>query len=372
MPKGEICPGCRKVNPGNGKFCSSCRSRASRRGIRATGDGDFEITVEEPAAAIAASKPDQFSALVKATRKGAVPFEDLCNTLDLSPAKLRDLLDRASEANLVIGVAGGKVGFLNAPKEEVQEVGVSPVVGQRQMVAHITDTHLGSKWCLRHYLKDFVRYAYSKGVREILHTGDVLDGNYKGHGFERSHEGLTEQIRDLFDVLPRAPGLTYHAISGNHDQTFEDESGVDVGAAIAGYFRDHGRDDWRGYGTRGALLRVRGVLCDLWHPGGSVSYATSYKMHKKVEAYAPGSKPQILLIGHWHRFCYIYERGIHAIAGGTFQGGGSAFAKSLTCGPPAIGGSILSWDLTEQGTIRDFVLERRDYFEKEMPTELRL
>jgi predicted phosphodiesterase len=370
MPKDEICPGCRKVNRGHGKFCSSCRSRASRRGIKGAGTDDFEIVVEEPAPAKEVGL-DQFAALVKATRKGAVPFEDLCNALDLSPARLRDLLDRAREANLVIGVREEKVGFLNTPRDGVQETGISPVVGHRQQIGYITDTHLGSKWCLRHYLKDFVEYAYSKGVREILHTGDVLDGNYRGHGFERSHEGLTEQIRDLFEVLPAKPGLTYHAISGNHDQTFEDESGVDVGAAISGYFRDRGRSDWRAYGTRGAMLRVRGVLIDMWHPSGGVSYAVSYKMQKKIESYAPGHKPQILLIGHWHRYCSIEERGVYALAGGTFQGGGSAFAKSLTCGPPAIGGTLLSWDLTEQGTIRDFVIERRSYFEREVAQELR-
>ena len=48
MPKGEICPGCMKVNKGHGRYCSSCRSRASRVGFKATGDGDFEITVEAP------------------------------------------------------------------------------------------------------------------------------------------------------------------------------------------------------------------------------------------------------------------------------------------------------------------------------------
>lgn len=307
--------------------------------------------------------------LVKLTRKHPVAFEELCNKLDCSPARLRDLVSDARAQNLVIAIDGDQVGF-KPRREEVQETGVAPVVGQRQMIAHITDTHLGSKYCLRAHLQDFVRYAYEKGVRDFLHSGDVLDGAYKGHGFETSHSGLDEQTRDLFEVMPRLPGLTYHAISGNHDQTYQDDSGVDVQNYIAGYFRDHGRDDWRGYGARGAMLRIRGALVDMWHPSGSTSYAVSYNMQKKIEAYAPGYKPQILLIGHWHRFCYIEERGIHAHAGGTFQGGGSAFGKSLKSGPPAIGGSILSWDLTKDGTIRNFVLERRSYFERERPIEI--
>lgn len=309
--------------------------------------------------------------LVRLTRKAPVPFGELCDRLDVSPRRLRELVDEAHRQNLVVAIDGDKVGFINRPPDQVQDTGIAPIVGQRQRVAHVTDTHLGSKYCLRSYLQDFVRYAYAQGVREVLHTGDVVDGNYRSHGFETSHSGIDEQARDLFETMPQLEGLTYHAISGNHDQTFQDESGIDVQAYIAAYFRERGRDDWNGYGARGALLKVRGALVDLWHPTGSTSYAVSYNMQKKIESYPPGGKPQLLLIGHWHRFAYIEERGIHAVAGGTFQGGGSAFAKSLKSGPPAIGGTILSWDLTAQGTIRDFIVERRSYFEKEVPQELR-
>ena len=95
-----------------------------------------------------------------------------------------------------------------------------------------------------------------------------------------------------------------------------------------------------------------------------MGYARSYAVQKQIEKYSSGEKPAILLVGHWHTFVYCMERGVHGIACPTFQGGGSAFSKSLG-GAPSIGGLVLSWELTEHGTMRGFNLEYRAYFERE-------
>lgn len=353
-----------------GNYCSRRRCMSGRdRSL------DLNVTVD-PAdfASVIGGQPvpaDNLERLVELTRRAPMEFEQLCDRLGLPPGQVRKLLEAARAQHLAIKLEGGVVGLHASPAAEVQETGLAPVVGRRQMIAHITDTHLGSKYCMRAQLRDFIEYAYAQGVREVLHSGDALDGDYRHGKFELSHMGLDEQTRDLFEVLPALPGLTYHLISGNHEQTFTAASGVDVPKFIAHYFHMNGRNDLFAYGNRGAMLRVRGVLVDMWHPGGGVGYSISYPMQKKIESYPPGGKPQILLIGHWHRFCFIEERGVYAVAGGTFQNGRSEFAKSLKSGPPAIGGSIISWDLTAQGTIRDLILERRSYYDKEVPQAIR-
>jgi UDP-2,3-diacylglucosamine pyrophosphatase LpxH len=315
------------------------------------------------------SEDSRMVELVKLVRSGPVKFGDLCDKLDLSPSRARSLISAARARGSRFRVDGDHVGLdLSAPpSDRVRDVKIAPVVGQRQSVAVISDTHLGSKYCLRAQLRDFVEAAYERGVREVLHPGDVVDGVYRHSRFEQTHVGLEEQARDLFEVLPRKKGLTYHGITGNHDFTFTEESGVDVGRYLSDYFRRRGRDDLRFYGDRGAHLKIRGARIHLWHPSGGVAYALSYKMQKKIEGYSSAEKPAVLLIGHWHRAAYIFERGVHAVACGTFQGGGSAFSKSLTMGAPAIGGTILSWQATRDGTLRDFSVERRTYFEVEVP-----
>ena len=364
----------RDVLSHNGKIykrgvCTDCR-RLGRRRYR---EGPAEV---QPSATVAAedieiTEDTALLELVKLTRKGPIPFGELCDKLDVSPKRLRELLGEAKAQDLVIGVDGDHVGFSGAKaREEIQETGVRPVVGMRQKIACISDTHLGSKYCLRAQLIDFIHYAYDQGVREILHSGDILDGCYDHGRYELSHVGLDEQTRDLFETLPALEGLTYHSIGGNHDGTFTSESGVDVPLFIRNYFLSRGRGDWFAYGNRGALLRVRGALVELWHPSGGVAYAQSYKIQKKIESYAPGRKPQTLQIGHWHQHATITSRGIFGFSAGTFQGGGSAFARSLTSGPPAIGGTIIGWDATKDGTLRDLIVERREYYENETPLEI--
>lgn len=308
--------------------------------------------------------------LFEITKKGPISFSVLCDRLDMSPAKTKDAIKAARDQGIQLKVEHDHVGFAPQQAEDrVQNVGIAPVIGERQRVGVISDTHLGSKFCLRPQLVEFIHYAYQEGVREILHVGDVTDGDYRHGKFEMSHMGLDAQAQDLFEVLPQLPGLTYHAITGNHDYTFTEQSGVDVGKFLEGYFRERGRSDLRFYGNRGAFLKVRGAVVHLWHPRSGVSYARSYALQKHIEKYSSGEKPNILLAGHWHVYCHVFERGVHALACPTFQGGGSAFSKSLG-GAPAIGGMILSWDLTEHGTLRSFVHEYRAYFEVEKPQQV--
>jgi predicted phosphodiesterase len=306
--------------------------------------------------------------LTQLMKRHPISFQELCDRLDMSPARTRQLLDEARKQGMQLRVENDHVGMTPTHVEDdrVKEVGIAPVVGERQKVAVISDTHLGSKYCLRDQLKEFIHYAYDQGVREILHPGDVLDGMYKHGIFEVSHTGLDAQAQDLFEVLPKLPGLNYRCVTGNHDFTFTESIGVDVGEYLSRYFRDNGRKDIHFYGNRGAFLRIKGALVHLWHPRSGVSYARSYALQKHIEKYSSGEKPNILLAGHWHVYCHVYERGVHGIACPTFQGGGSAFSKSLG-GAPAIGGLLLSWDLTEHGTIRSFVIEKRSYFEVEQP-----
>jgi predicted phosphodiesterase len=304
---------------------------------------------------------------IRIAKKGPINFHNLCDKLDLPPSKAQKVIDDALKLGVKVHVEHNHVGIrFPEPDDRLQSIGVPPVVGERQKVAVISDTHLGSKYCLREQLKEFIHYAYSQGVREILHPGDVIDGCYRHGMWEVSHSGLDEQARDLFETLPQLPGLHYHAITGNHDFTFTEQVGVDVGQYLSNYFEERGRKDLHFYGNRGAFLKIRGAVVHLWHPRSGVSYARSYAIQKHIEKYSSGEKPNILLCGHWHVFCYVEERAVHGIACPTFQGGGSAFSKSLG-GAPAIGGLILSWDLTSDGTLRSFNLEKRSYFEVEKP-----
>lgn len=313
---------------------------------------------------------EQLQKLFKLTKRSPMEFSDLCDKLDVSPKKLKALLEEAKSIGHLVHVENNRIGYREKDVgDNIQKTGIAPVVGQWQKVAVISDTHLGSKYCLREQLIDFIHHAYyEEGVREILHPGDVLDGNYRHGVWEVSHSGLDAQAQDLFDTLPQLPGLTYHAITGNHDETFWDGAGLDVGKYLEGFFATRGRTDLKFYGNRGAFIKIRGVVVHLWHPKKGTGYARSYGIQKQIEKYTV-TKPHAVLAGHWHVFCQVFERGVYGIACPTFQGGGSSFGKSLG-GSPAIGGLILKWRITKDGTMRDFSLQKRTYFEVEKPVKL--
>lgn len=337
---------------------------AVRDDLRGVQWDDFDAPPAPPPAR--QSKTSEVMARIhSAVKRGPVSFADLCDVLDMSPSKARAAVDEARAAGLRIDVEHDHIGIRPTLGEtEIQEIGIPPVVGERFTVGVISDLHYGSKYCLRSQLSDFVHHAHDQGARHILVPGDLLDGCYKHGLWELSHHGLDEQADDMIENLPRIDGLQYHAITGNHDETFEDTCGIHVGPYIQDRFRSKGRSDIRFYGRRGAWLRIGGAVVEMWHPRGGGSYAKSYKLQKKIEAYQAGQKPHLLLVGHWHQFCALYERGVHGFLCPTFQGGGSSFGKSLG-GAPTIGGLTISWELTAGGTMRRFAHEYSAYFEAE-------
>ena len=305
--------------------------------------------------------------------KQTTSFESLCDKLDVSPARLRSLIDQAKSEGfaLQVGIGHLKLGYDASYWGDEQELPIEPTVGGWFKLGVLSDLHAGSKYALHRQTYDCVQRMYRAGVRDIVIAGDLLDGCYKHGVFELRRSGIEEQTEELEKhFLPRMTGLQYHCITGNHDFTFAEHTGLNVGQYIEGAFRDAGRGDIHFYGDRAATLSVGNTKLRLLHPTGSCSYAISYKLQKFVEAFDSGEKPGILLVGHYHRSCYIYTRGVHAIACPTFQGPGSAFGKSLGLGSQAIGGLMLKWKVTKHHTIRELSFRPMNYFKAEQPKEI--
>lgn len=321
-------------------------AQAGRDGVRSTLTGDV----------------DDIESLMSACR-GGVTFEDLCDRLDLPPGKLRGLISRAQESGRTVDVAGGVVRWRDPEPNKCPEDIAAPV-GSAGMVAAISDTHFGSAYHMSGALKHFIDHAYNLGVRVVFHAGDVLDGCYEHSRFHMSHHGIDAQTAAAINALPNKPGLNYYFISGNHDETFTQRSGAETGLLIEDRFRREGRDDIHYLGCRGGRANLGGVTFELWHPRSGRAYARSYHVQKHIAAYGPGEKPDILLIGHYHQDMAWEERGVHAYGLPCFKSSLTPFEKSLGLGG-SMGGIVLTWRRTEQGTLRHVTHERLSYWERE-------
>lgn len=307
--------------------------------------------------------------LMAIVKNRTVSLEELCDRIDISPRRAKALAELARGRGFSVAIDGPIIG--RRPSQESREI--HPIVeqaGEQRIFAVISDLHFGSKYHLRAQLVDFIHKAYARGVRTIICPGDIMDGIYRHGRWELTHHGFDEQSNEVAEGLPRLDGLQYHGIIGNHDETFEKESGLAVVQALQDVFDRHGRTDFHLYGARGAYVRLkapgetRGLVVHIWHPLKGPAYALSYGMQKKVEGYAVGAKPDVLLTGHWHQSCFFESRGIRALSCGTFQGGGSAFGKSLG-GAPSVGGWVIEYALTAGGTVRHFKPDWVAYYEAE-------
>jgi predicted phosphodiesterase len=181
-------------------------------------------------------------------------------------------------------------------------------------------THFGSLYANIDGLRAFYDEAKRQGARFVLHAGDVLDGYkmHKGQEFEQSAIGWEAQAQVFCNEAPNT--LPTYFITGNHDESLKKLAGMRPGEELA-----RRRPDWTYLGPcsgRIALEAGGGRKCtvDLIHPAGGASYALSYRSQKLVEALEGGSKPDILLIGHYHKAEFLPSyRNVCVIQAGTFQ-----------------------------------------------------
>jgi len=106
-----------------------------------------------------------------------------------------------------------------------------------------------------------------------------------------------------------------YAISGNHDEWYRDQVNANVVEELASQLPNMefiGHDEGE--------LEIAGVKIMLAHGNdATTSYATSYRVQKKVESLTSGQKPNILLMGHSHKHGYFFERNIHCFQTGCMQ-----------------------------------------------------
>jgi predicted phosphodiesterase len=306
--------------------------------------------------------------LVALVKDGTRNLSDLCDAMDLPPKRVTALMETARAAGYRVATVDGRIGLQpTATSRVTTNVVLPPEHTGIFLVA--SDVHVGSQFFLREQFQDHIRRGYEEGARVCLVPGDILDGCYEHSRWEETHHGFHDQANECAKIFPRLDGLRYIGITGNHDQTFEHKSGLSVVDALPQVFKTAGRDDFSLIGARGAFVRLgekgkRGLLVEMWHPLKGPAYALSYKMQKHIEGYQVGQKPDVLLTGHWHQACYFTQRGVHAMSCGTFHGGQSSFGKALG-GAPAIGGWIVKYGMTKDGTVRDFAPAWRGYFEAE-------
>ena len=186
--------------------------------------------------------------------------------------------------------------------------------GGHHRILVMSDTHIGSVYSPEEWHSIVSSYANdpANGIECILHCGDLVDGLKIGRagtqiyelteiGFEAQRDKAVRQMSQYHPPI--------YIISGNHDAYFKEFAGANIVKEVCdrvGNMTYVGQDS--------ADIDVGGCTIRLFHGGDGNSYALSYRLQKLVESITGGQKPHILLAGHVHKFCYIFDRNIHAVS----------------------------------------------------------
>ena len=182
----------------------------------------------------------------------------------------------------------------------------------------ISDTHIGSVYSPYEWHNIVSDYVNKNGVEAVLHCGDLVEGmkiqRIGTQIYELSDIGYEAQKARAAELLSKYK-VPIYMISGNHDFYYQEYAGANIIKALSDSL-----DNLTYIGHDSADIDVDGATIRLFHGGdGSNSYAVSYRLQKLCEAITGGEKPNILIAGHVHKFCYIFERNIHAISAPCMQ-----------------------------------------------------
>lgn len=189
------------------------------------------------------------------------------------------------------------------------------LTGRHHRVLVMSDTHIGSVFSPKDEWHDIVA-AYANdpdnGVECILHCGDLVEGMKVGRMgtqiYELSDIGYVAQRDEAVRLMSKYRPPIY-IISGNHDRFFTENAGCDIVADVCERVPNMTK-----IGDDSADIDVDGCKIRLFHGGDGSSYAISYSLQKLVEAMNGGTKPNILIRGHIHKYCALFTRNVHAIS----------------------------------------------------------
>ena len=225
-------------------------------------------------------------------------------------------------------------------------------------IAVLGDTHLGNKCEALEQLKTFYEYAYSKGVREFYHVGDISDGYYKnrdGSIYEQHSIGFQDQLDYIAKVYPKLKDSVTYFITGNHDATHINNGGANIGLCL-----ERIRDDLVYLGHGFAKVWLTDTLdMNLFHPNDGISQVLSYKAQKIVDNATGQRKAKIMCIGHYHKMNYSYYKDTHAFLVPSFEWQTNFMSNNNLLS--IVGGYVLTIHVDNDGNILSLIPEFVDF-----------
>lgn len=242
-------------------------------------------------------------------------FDKICRKLDLKEHELYGLIAMLKEKGHNVNIFNDNgiktirlLDKIIIPEDNDIKINTKDKVIKLGIVS---DTHMCCEYQQLTLLNEAYKDFKSRKIKTILHIGDLSDGDYRtrpDHLYSLFKIGASQQAEYIADVYPKIDGTPTYFLQGSHDDTHIKNGGADIGKMISSV-----RPDMVNLGHGQAFFKINGITIELLHPGGGSSYAYSYKPQKIIDSIRGGEKPQIILIGHFHKNLYMLYRNINCL-----------------------------------------------------------
>lgn len=178
----------------------------------------------------------------------------------------------------------------------------------------LSDTHCCSNTEQKSFTDKVIRDGYKNGYRDVIHFGDVADGDYHNRGDHRyslhtlGASAQADYIADGYFPVAKEDDLNYFFITGSHDWTHMINGGANLGKMI-----ERARSDMHYLGNDRGIYKTGPngkTTVEVYHPGGGCAASLSYKPQKYIDKMEPGNKPNILGEGHYHQSHFMFYRNV--------------------------------------------------------------
>ena len=242
------------------------------------------------------------------------------------------------------------------------------LIGKKVRFGFVTDNHMGSRYERMDVLNALYDRFKLDGIDTVYNAGNVIDGEARFNKFDIHTYGMENQCKYFADKYPQRDGVNTHFITGDdHEGWYVQREGVNIGKFMEQKAIEAGRTDlhYLGHMEHDIILKAPHgqAIIRIVHPGGGSSYAISYTSQKLVESYSPGEKPNILLMGHYHKMAFDFIRGVFVVQGGCTMDQSPFMRKKRL--DAHVGGWICEYQQADNGVILSFKAEWIPFYAKE-------
>jgi len=313
----------------------------------------------------------QIQAKLQQQRSSKFPIIDLCDAFDVPPKLIHEALEVLKDAGSLVTFRDGVV-FLGE-MESGGHVYIDPRrLGETVIRFGIaSDKHMGSRYSRLDVLHALYDIFEAEGITTVYDAGNWIDGEARFNKQELDYHGKPNQLANWAKHHPAREGITTYFIAGeDHEGWYTRSDGADIGREAQWVAeREYGREDLKYIGFMETDIRIPALAegCHtsirVVHPGGGSAYAISYTSQKLIESLSGGEKPQIMIIGHYHKAEYLHYRNIHSVQAGCVCDQSPFMRKKRLSAH--VGGWIIEATQAHDGSISRFKSEWIPFFDRE-------